>query len=611
MPENARSDERGFRMYDWPGGSSDLHRLYGATEPATVISVTAARSVVGIAYQLQTWQINNVVNLATGQRRAEWRDYSKSKRGRLVKGYKKDGPFPGEFVGRMLATEGDEDKLNAVREWLKATADEPRDVAAVRGSVVHKLIEMRVPMSAISEDIIRWYFDQQWEQEKRKVLPTVTDEDVDFVGNALANYWDMREAVPFVIIAQEPQVWNLRAGYAGSADVLVWFLPPSQASKQAHWQEQATRGLLTLETIQGVGGTIALGDWKTSPDVYCVEASTPVLTDDLRWVPAHTLKPGDGLWAFTDERVALGKKGRRWTRSVVERNELKEAETVAITMESGRIIVCTPDHPLLARRSSGGRRMTEGGTIWVEAMNLRPGDTLPRYLDVWGEDQGREAGWFAGLLDGEGCLSKGGRALSFAQKEGVVAERARAFMRSRGWTWTEDVHTNAIQFNIHGGVAEVAAILGSIRPSRLLPKFNPGDLQSSIAKRDRVVSVAPTHSRGRIASLTTSSGTFFSDGYGSHNTGHVVQGTAYLAATFVGRNGEIDARLTEILRAALHGLIIKIRPDGWEVDTFEYREDVSLAFFGEVALARFLLTHEKPGALFSETISGQAPKEWR
>lgn len=362
MPENARSDERGFRMYDWPGGSSDLHRLYGATEPATVISVTAARSVVGIAYQLQTWQINNVVNLATGQRRAEWRDYSKSKRGRLVKGYKKDGPFPGEFVGRMLATEGDEDKLNAVREWLKATADEPRDVAAVRGSVVHKLIEMRVPMSAISEDIIRWYFDQQWEQEKRKVLPTVTDEDVDFVGNALANYWDMREAVPFVIIAQEPQVWNLRAGYAGSADVLVWFLPPSQASKQAHWQEQATRGLLTLETIQGVGGTIALGDWKTSPDVY---------------------------------------------------------------------------------------------------------------------------------------------------------------------------------------------------------------------------------------------------------TGHVVQGTAYLAATFVGRNGEIDARLTEILRAALHGLIIKIRPDGWEVDTFEYREDVSLAFFGEVALARFLLTHEKPGALFSETISGQAPKEWR
>lgn len=362
MPENASPNAAGFRMYSWPGGDSDLHRQYEATEPANVISVTASRSVVGIPYQLQTWQINNVVNLATGQRRAEWRDYSKSTRGRRVKGYKKDGPFPGEFVGRMLATEGDEDKLRAVREWTKTTADEPRDVASVRGSVVHKLIEIRVPMKALSEDIIRWYMDQQWEKENRKVLPTVTDEDVDFVGNGMANYWDMRANKPFVIIAQEPQVWNLKVGFAGSADVLIWFLPPDQADKVDYWQQQANKGLVTVEVIGMVGGSLALGDWKTSPEVY---------------------------------------------------------------------------------------------------------------------------------------------------------------------------------------------------------------------------------------------------------TGHVVQGTAYLAGTFIGSGDRIDERLTRILRATMHGLIIKIRPDGWEVDTFEYTDEVSLAFFGQIALARFLLTHEKPNALFTETITGQAPTDWR
>lgn len=362
MPANASLNRSGFRMYEWPGGTSDLHVKYGATEPANVISVTAARSVVGIPYQLQAWQINNVVNLATGQRRAEWRDHSKSERGRAVKGYKKDGPFPGEFVTRMTATEGDEAKVREVREWLKITADEPRDIAAVRGSVVHRLIEIRASLSSLSEELIRWYIDQQWIEEKRKVLPAVTDEDIDFVGNAIANYWDMRAAKPFVILAQEPQVWNLTVGFAGSADVLLWFLPASEAHRLHHWQDQANRKAVTVEVIAEVGGYTALGDWKTSPDVY---------------------------------------------------------------------------------------------------------------------------------------------------------------------------------------------------------------------------------------------------------TGHVVQGTAYLAAEFVGHGNQIDDRLSRLLRATMRGLIIKVRPDVWEIDTFDYREDVSYAFFGEIALARFLLTHEKPNALFNETFSGTAERSWR
>jgi len=81
----------------------------------------------------------------------------------------------------------------------------------------------------------------------------------------MANYWDMRAHTPFVIIAQEPQVWNLRVGYAGSADVLLWFLPPD--ADAGYWQARANHRRVTVEEIGRTGGYTALGDWKTSPEV--------------------------------------------------------------------------------------------------------------------------------------------------------------------------------------------------------------------------------------------------------------------------------------------------------------------------------------------------------
>jgi hypothetical protein len=81
MPENASLNAAGFRMYAWPGGTSELHEKYNATEPANVISVTAARSVIGTPTSSRrgrstTWSTSRPASAA------EWRDYSKSTRGR-------------------------------------------------------------------------------------------------------------------------------------------------------------------------------------------------------------------------------------------------------------------------------------------------------------------------------------------------------------------------------------------------------------------------------------------------------------------------------------------------------------------------------------------------
>jgi hypothetical protein len=156
------------------------------------------------------------------------------------------------------------------------------------------MIEMRLPLSVLDDDTIRQHFAAQWAQEKRKVKPEVLDDDVHFVANAMAQYWAMREAVPFIVVAQEPQAYNLSAGYGGSADVLMWFLGewkqwdveeetsegvimqegwkfcplPAADKMMKPLQQAADKGVLTLADVKKIGGQLAVGDWKTSKGVY-------------------------------------------------------------------------------------------------------------------------------------------------------------------------------------------------------------------------------------------------------------------------------------------------------------------------------------------------------
>jgi len=375
MPRDASVNGDGFRFYRFePSQDPEQQVIMEAlgltraqrTTTTDVLSVTSIRTLAGEPWQLVNWKIANVVNLAMGVRKQT----RIGPRGGVREVYVKDGPFPGEFVTRMMATRGSEDKLDIERKWLREQADEPLDVAAVRGTVVHKLIEVNAPLARLTPDGIVARFQDQWKHEKRKVRAEVTDEDIHFVYNAMRQYWHMRETIPFVILAQEPQVWNLEAGYAGSADVLIWFLghwkgdvftplPGVGPADVLKWQALADKGLVTVETIAEVGGEIALGDWKTSKSVY---------------------------------------------------------------------------------------------------------------------------------------------------------------------------------------------------------------------------------------------------------TNHVVQGTAYLAAQFVGGGGKVDLRLTELLLAMMKGMLVHIRPNGWEVDFFEMDELTLQAFLGSVAFARFLALHSKPYGLFSGSIKGTAPE---
>ena len=249
QPQNSFRLSGGGRAYRWE--DPETHEI------TDVLSVTTIRQLCGAPPNLVTWKVANVVNLATGMRKVDYLGPRGGKRTRYVP----DGEFPGQFVEKMLATEGDEESLASVRKWLTQTADEPRDIAAARGTTVHEAIERGMSPDQIDEAYVRDAF------ARNMTAGEIKPEDVAFVHDCMVQHADMRRQVPYVILGKELQVWSLTAGWAGTFDVLLWILPKDRVNEK-RWQILADDGRLTLETIQRVGGEVVLGDYKTAAGIY-------------------------------------------------------------------------------------------------------------------------------------------------------------------------------------------------------------------------------------------------------------------------------------------------------------------------------------------------------
>lgn len=256
-PQNATVNGDGFRFYRWQEAGTD--------EVYDLLSVTSIRKLCGEQFPLVNWQLNNLMDTVMGTVKRP----AIGKRGGPLKGkniYVAED-YPSEFVERYIDARDDEGKpvqtkLDDLRKWTREQADQPRNIAAMRGTIVHAAIEKNVQWSRIERPWVEAEFQNLSARDKARAKAGVTDADVTFVRRAVANYWDMRKRVPFVIVAREPQVFNLSMGYGGSADSLCWFLPEGydEAVPKAHQ--------LTIKLIESIGGYLAVGDWKTSQGIY-------------------------------------------------------------------------------------------------------------------------------------------------------------------------------------------------------------------------------------------------------------------------------------------------------------------------------------------------------
>ncbi|WP_407815627.1 LAGLIDADG family homing endonuclease, partial [Staphylococcus aureus] len=91
-----------------------------------------------------------------------------------------------------------------------------------------------------------------------------------------------------------------------------------------------------------------------------------------------------------------------------------------------------------------------------------------KFFEPWAARSGREAGWLAGIYDGEGYLSiknRRGTQLGVAQKPGVVLSEIERLLKNFGYSnyryaQTGNAGSGVISLQSQGGFATIAHLLG-------------------------------------------------------------------------------------------------------------------------------------------------------
>jgi hypothetical protein len=253
---------RYYRFTDRAGKQTDL------------LSVTSIRNLCGVGYQLVRWQLANLADAALGTMK---RTVVGPRGGISEK--RQVWEAPSEFA-RMYAEaideeEGQQARVDALRRWLTDQSEEPRNIAAVRGTLVHEAIERNVAWDRIERPYVESAFAGLTNRDRKKVKRAVNDEDVDFIRHSVRQYWAMRESTPMVLLAREVRVVNLEVGYAGTFDALAWllgnfvdgeFIPLSPAKQALARSLKAER--VTVADVARVGGILVLLDWKTAKGIH-------------------------------------------------------------------------------------------------------------------------------------------------------------------------------------------------------------------------------------------------------------------------------------------------------------------------------------------------------
>lgn len=333
---------------------------------------------------------------------------------------------------------------------------------------------------------------------------------------------------------------------------------------------------------------------------YCVTPETKVLTHDLRWVPAGDIHTGQKLWGC-DEQGGGHRDLRKWRTSMATIHPRIIREIIEISLSDGTRLRCSEEHPLIvATKAAGNQRWMTAREIYtrftVPSRRGRIESTwVPKILRVWETDSSYEAGWLAGMFDGEGSLSSvasRGRGLAIAQNPGVVLDRLTDALAYHGVQFSVSTSpAKCKQLFVKGGLAAQLSLLGSIRPSRILnrmaermegtecritPGMGLGRVEVVGARR---------LGKGEVVAMETSTRTYMTEGFISHNS---VAEHSVLVSRMVPPAHALEALLHDAAEAYVGDMIIPLKQHG-SLTEFKRIERMN-----ELAMRiRFGLPHEE------------------
>lgn len=253
----------------------------------------------------------------------------------------------------------------------------------------------------------------------------------------------------------------------------------------------------------------------------CLTPDHKVLTADLRYIPLGEITVGQKLTSFDESSSDSTGRSRRYKTGTVLNVRSDFAEVFLVVLASGKSFKVTADHVWLTKNSNSDYK-------WQRTDQLRRGMGMPRLLPEWETLTSYQAGWLAGMIDGEGHLyarlTTGGSVmqLGVSQKRGPTLDRLHATLLAECGEFglTNHVQNDVMSMQVRGGVCNVAKVLGSVRPERLLAKFRPeflGMVHTKKGPQDKVVDLQSLGRREIVRSLVDC-GTLIVEGYPHHNS---------------------------------------------------------------------------------------------
>lgn len=271
---------------------------------------------------------------------------------------------------------------------------------------------------------------------------------------------------------------------------------------------------------------------------FCLIPTTKVLMADCSWKELGDVKRGEKILTLEEEGrpVVYGVSnvaGRRWVQATVTRVTYRRGAARRVVTSHGDL-VGSYDHRVLTARTSYNAewvRLDHLNTIYESKHHSK----LTFVGHPWERCELYDAGWLAGLLDGEGhvCGSHGGgkqksRGLvGFSQNQGPIFDRAIEILTRFGCRMTMQSKNRfgknvCLRVQVTGGPLPSIRLLGQVRPIRLIRDFmrvSTKPLAESRRLQSADVLMQEQIGTKDLIDITTTAGTFIANGFVAHNCG--------------------------------------------------------------------------------------------
>jgi len=319
---------------------------------------------------------------------------------------------------------------------------------------------------------------------------------------------------------------------------------------------------------------------------FCLDPETKIFTSDFKWIKLDDIKIGQEIVSVDEFCKSGSGSSRKMRRAFVEAKKDVYEEAFRIKMSNGEELIATAKHKFL------GKVRGAVHTVWRCVEDTRVGDEIRTIVKPWGESN-YEDGWFGGIIDGEGSLSKKNRtgtSLTISQVEGPVLQRMLSYINNnyvfriewdkRKSGLSSKLGNKPVCKIVISNLSDVFRVMGSCRPIRFINrdwwenKKLPGNGESWA----KVISIESLGVR-RMIDLQTSEKTFIAEGFVSHNS-TVVTGILYhrtimtpgTNTALIGYNSDLTSELLDKVKTFYASTPTNLRP------TIQYNSKYEVSF---------------------------------